>query len=376
METLLSLWTFPAVILSSFIIAWAAETAQFFMAQGLALAILAFLQTLPEFAVEATIAWNVARGDMGHEMVTANFTGSIRLLTGFALPLTLFINYVFGKNRSGEIKLDKLHSVNIIGIIPPILYFVYIYFKGTLNLMDSLVLLALYFLYMGILKKLPPEEVEELDDLPWVSRKLMMMKTARRLIGTFLLFLIGGGALFLVAEPFLKSLQRLSLVFGISAYFFVQWISPFLTEFPEKVSIFNWARQNKKAPMSVMNIFSSNLSQWTLLVAMIPIVYCLGRGHIEAFSFDKMQKMEIFLTIAQGALCFIFFLDGRFGWVDGIGLFALWIIQFLMPSLRYEITIAYFIWIAVELILIFITYKKATALGDFVEVCKKYAYKR
>ena len=39
------------------LIAWAAESAQFFIAQGFALAILAWLQTLPEFAVEAVLAW-------------------------------------------------------------------------------------------------------------------------------------------------------------------------------------------------------------------------------------------------------------------------------------------------------------------------------
>jgi len=38
-------------------IAWGAEAAQYFMAQGIALAILAVLQTLPEFAVEAVLAW-------------------------------------------------------------------------------------------------------------------------------------------------------------------------------------------------------------------------------------------------------------------------------------------------------------------------------
>jgi len=52
-----ALWTFPSILLSAFIIAWGAEAAQFLISQGMALAILAWLQTLPEFAVEAVIAW-------------------------------------------------------------------------------------------------------------------------------------------------------------------------------------------------------------------------------------------------------------------------------------------------------------------------------
>ncbi|HEY9425923.1 MAG TPA: hypothetical protein VIR34_02120, partial [Gemmatimonadaceae bacterium] len=57
-----TLWTFPSMLLSAFLVAWGAEAAQFLISQGLALAILAWLQTLPEFAVEAVIAWE-AGGD-------------------------------------------------------------------------------------------------------------------------------------------------------------------------------------------------------------------------------------------------------------------------------------------------------------------------
>jgi hypothetical protein len=38
-------WTFPSVLGSAMLIAWGAEAAQFLISQGLALAILAWLQT-------------------------------------------------------------------------------------------------------------------------------------------------------------------------------------------------------------------------------------------------------------------------------------------------------------------------------------------
>src|SRR5215469_15947638 len=87
-----ALWTFPSVLGSAILIAWAAEAAQFLVSQGLALAVLAWLQTLPEFAVEAVIAWQagqtVAASPGTPEaihataLMTANFTGSLRLLVG------------------------------------------------------------------------------------------------------------------------------------------------------------------------------------------------------------------------------------------------------------------------------------------------------
>ena len=77
-----ALWTFPALLVSAFLVAWGAEAAQFLISQGLALALLAWLQTLPEFAVEAVIAW--------HQQVAyllANLTGALRLLTGLGWPM-------------------------------------------------------------------------------------------------------------------------------------------------------------------------------------------------------------------------------------------------------------------------------------------------
>src|SRR5919199_1008186 len=92
-----ALWTFPSILLSAFTIAWGAEAAQFLISQGLALAILAWLQTLPEFAVEAVIAWQAgtvvssAPGSPAAihatSLMTANFPGSLRLLVGLGWPM-------------------------------------------------------------------------------------------------------------------------------------------------------------------------------------------------------------------------------------------------------------------------------------------------
>src|SRR5499426_4164437 len=98
-------WPFPAVVFSAFMISWAAECAQFLVSQGMALAILAWLQALPEFAVEAVIAWS-----RQIHFMTANFTGSLRLLVGLGWPL-IFGVATFGawrreKRLLREIRLD------------------------------------------------------------------------------------------------------------------------------------------------------------------------------------------------------------------------------------------------------------------------------
>ncbi len=372
-----AIWTFPSIIFSALIIGWAAEAAQFLFSQGLALAILAWLQTLPEFAVEAVIAWEAGADPEKVHLITANFTGSLRLLVGLGWPMIYFVAAFFRKKRAGEkrflnIRLEEEHSVEILGLIPPILYFVIILLKGTLTLFDSVVLFFLYIGYLYFLKKIPPQDQEKVEEAGRVPRWILKQKPVTRDFSIVFLFLFGGVWLYLVAEPFLHSMLALAALLGVSQFVFVQWVSPFLSEFPEKVTAFNWARQVKKAPLALMNMISSNINQWTILVAMIPIVYSLSVGRVSAIHFDSHQKVEIFLTMAQSALGMILLANMEFRWYEALGLFSLWFVQFIMPHIREEIIWVYLFWLYVELILAFLGKRKLKAFSEFRELVRKH----
>jgi cation:H+ antiporter len=195
------LWTAPCILIAAMLIAWAAESAQFFMAQGFALAILAWLQTLPEFAVEADIAW---RGDVSN--MTANFTGSLRLLVGLGWPMVFGVAALMERRRTGkwlrEIVLDDEDSVGVVGLIVPIAYFALIWWKATLTLWDSLVLAAMYGVYLWILNRMPAGDEESIDELDLVPRTVMRLKPGVRgaaITGLFVVqlmyALVGFGAL-------------------------------------------------------------------------------------------------------------------------------------------------------------------------------------
>src|SRR5713101_3708136 len=108
-----ALWTFPAMIGSAFLVAWGAEAAEFLVSQGLALAILALVQTLPEFAVEAVIAWKAGKNPSMVHLAIANFTGSLRLLTGLGWPMIYAVAAVYSRRRGkklGTIRLGDEHA--------------------------------------------------------------------------------------------------------------------------------------------------------------------------------------------------------------------------------------------------------------------------
>ena len=344
-----ALWTFPSILFSAFLMAWAAEGAQFYISQGLALALLAWLQTLPEFAVEAVIAWE---GDVG--LMTANFTGALRLLTGVGWPM-IWIVYAFYERRRGDtrsfppIHLSREHAATVAGLAPPLLWFVWIIFKGTLDLWDAGVLLAMYFAYLALLQRIPPSEHEGAEDAPRVVRAILSWPEPRRLLGVVALFLAGGVALFFIAPPFLHSMKGVAITMGVSQFVFVQWVAPFLSEMPEKTSAFVWARSRGKAGMALMNMASSNVNQWTVLAAMIPIVYSFAQGQPSAIPLGE-HRVELILTLLQSALGVVLLANFNFQAYEALGLFALWLAQFLVPHWREEISVVYAVWLAYEIL--------------------------
>jgi cation:H+ antiporter len=367
-------WTAPAILLAAMLIAWAAESAQFFMAQGVALAILAWLQTLPEFAVEAVLAWK-----QQVPLLMAGLTGALRLLTGLGWPMIYFTAAFFHRRRTGrpmkEIRLPDEHAVEIIGLIASMAYAYYIWWSCSLGLFDAAVLVGIYIAYLAVLSRMPPSDEESIEDLDRIPRAIVKAPRGMRIFAIAALFLGGGAMIYFMAEPFLGGLMTLSVTVGVPTFVFVQWVAPFVSEFPEKVSAFYWARTVEKAPMALMNMISSNINQWTLLTAMLPMVYSISRGTPTAIPLAGQQEVELLMTLAQALLGVMFLLEMRFLWWEAAGLFTLWFAQFLVSpktEIHHYFTYAYFAWVAVDIVLIFAGKRHATAFHRFGDMWKRH----
>ncbi|MFI5206881.1 MAG: sodium:calcium antiporter [Gemmatimonadales bacterium] len=374
-----ALWTFPSMLLSAFLVAWGAEAAQFVISQGLALAVLAWLQTLPEAAVEGVIAWQAGKDPARAHLAIANLTGAIRLLIGLGWPMIYVVASVSRRRRGdgalGAIRLEREHAVEVVGLVPPLLWFVVIWWKQTITVADSAVLLMLYSAYLWVLWQHPPHEAEEITAAPVVARWAWNLGGTRRVLAIAALFVAGGALLYVTTEPFLESMLAVATMMGASQFVFVQWVAPFLSEFPEKVSAFMWAKRVSHAPMALMNMVSSNINQWTVLAAMIPIVYgwshATAHGSFAPFAFDGDQVHEIALTIAQSALATVLLMDLKFRWHEAALLFVLWLVQFLVPSVRVDITMVYCAWAAVLLALMAAGRRGCPAPRVFLEIFRE-----
>jgi len=356
------LWTAPSILVAALLIAWAAESAQFFIAQGFALAILAWLQTLPEFAVEAVLAWK-----QQVPLLMANLTGALRLLTGLGWPMIYCTAAFFHRKRYKRplrrIQLADEHCVEMVGLLAAMAWLFLVWAKASLNVIDAGVLIAVYIAYLVVLRRMPAAEAEGIDDLELIPRTIVTARPAVRTLTIVALFVAGGALIYYMAEPFLASLLAVSASLGLPYFVFVQWVAPFVSEFPEKVSAFYWARTVERASMALMNMVSSNINQWTLLAAMLPITYSLSRGVPSSIPLDSQQELELLMTLGQSLLGALFLADMSLVWWEAAGLFGLWALQFafspiapgpglvgyLAGHIHHWVTIAYLAWAGVEI---------------------------
>ena len=323
---------FGAVVAAALLISWGAEAAQFSISQGLAVAFIALLQVVPEFMVEAVIAWQAGRNGR-LDLVFANATGSNRLLTGFGWPLVFLVTDLSQRLKYGRalraLELRPEHAVEIVALLLASSWYLVVIFRGVLTLLDAGVLGGGFVLYLWLLHRLPAEEEAGKEEL-FAPARLLVEQRPRLLRRALLvvLFALGGVVMWAVAGPFLEALEVVALSLGVSQFAFVQWVAPFLTEFPEKVSAIYWARSVRFAPMALLNMVSSTVNQFTALVAMIPIVYSLSVGAARPVPLDPIHRTEIFLSFATtlyGVACLLKFRFTR--WNANI-MVALFLLQF------------------------------------------------
>ena len=117
--------------------------------------------------------------------------------------------------------------------------------------------------------------------------------------------------------------------------------------------------------MALMNMVSSNINQWTVLAAMIPVVYSLSLGHVAAVPFDGMHRHEILLTILQSLLGMILLLNMRYSFGEALMIFVAWFVQFVFPNLREEMLYVYGVLIAGGLVQVLLGHRSCEALTHF-----------
>lgn len=315
---------------AAFMLSWAAELAQLDIPQSLALAFLALIAVLPEYAVDIYFAWQAGKDPTYIAYATANMTGANRLLIGLGWTVVVFAFWL--KTGVRFVKLDKDQRAEIIALTVATLYSLVIPLKGTLSWIDAVVLMSIFAVYMVVASRAHVVEPELEGPPETVAR---FRPAVRRAI-TLAFFAYAGLAIFTAAEPFAEGLLASGRTLGIEEFILVQWLAPLASESPEFIVAILFAlKGNPQA--SMRTLVSSKVNQWTLLIGMLPLAYCLSAGQWTPMHLDTRQVEEILLTAAQSIFAVAVIASFTFSLNEAIVLFVLFVSQlfFLSPEVRF-----------------------------------------
>jgi cation:H+ antiporter len=323
-----------AVVASAFLLAWAAEAAQVDFSQGLALALLALIAILPEYVVDGTMAWLAATEPVYAAYAVANMTGANRLLVGLAWPLVVVLTFLRSGKR--EVHLEEGHGLELVVLLIASLYAFLLPLKSTISLVDLVVLAGIFAAYMVMLARLPAEQPHLVGPAQFVAQ----LPPAPRRVLTASLGLAAAAAILLVAKPFAKALVATGVRLGVDEFLLVQWLAPLASEAPEflVVALFAWRGQTTPA---FGTLVSSKINQWTLLVAMLPLIYSIASGAPAALALDARQRAEVLLTAAQSVYAVALLLDLQLHLLGAGSLLVLFLVQLVWPDTRDAMTAVY-----------------------------------
>ncbi len=321
---------------AAFLLSWGAELAQLDIPQALAIAFLALIAVLPEYAVDMYFAWQAGKDPAYVSYATANMTGANRLLIGVGWATVVIAFWL--KSGLREILLLKQQRLEVWALVVATLYSFVIPLKATLSLVDSFFLILLFIAYMIVASRAHVVE-PELEGPPE-----MIARFAPGIRRAFALgfFVYAGLTIFSAAEPFAESLLKSGRTLGIEEFVLVQWLAPLASESPEFIVAILFAlRGNPQAGFGTL--ISSTVNQWTLLVGMLPICYSISAGHIGAMHLDARQVSEVLLTSAQSIFALVVIANFRFSLTEAGLLLGLFAVQLFFPSpqFRFAYSIVY-----------------------------------
>ena len=324
-----------AIVAAAFLLAWAAEAAQKDISGALAIALLALIAVLPEYAVDLYYAFRSGSDPDYLHFAAANMTGSNRLLLGFGWPLVVIIALLVARRMAKRTKSPIQHSLRIdsgsrmdigflviLGVIAfaiPLLGSIPIWFGS-----------ALILIFAAYLWRAGQAAGDDEEEFVGAAALIVAMPQKARRITVILMFVVSAAIILASAEPFAEALVDSGSALGIDSYFLVQWLAPLASEAPEFIIAAMFALRGMGGA-AIGTLIASKVNQWSLLVGSLPIAHFAGGGGL-VLPLDGRQIEEFTLTATQTILGVAIILALRFHWAPALGLAALFGLQFFVTD--------------------------------------------
>jgi cation:H+ antiporter len=302
-----------AVLGASFLLAWAAETAEKDVPRAFAIAVLAILAVAPEYAVDALYAWNAgaqAGTDAGSEaanLAVANMTGANRILIGLGWSGIAIMTVQIARNTEDPavesydgllndvVTLDQSIATEIAFLALATLWAFFIPLGDGIDALDTVILVGIYASYILVVIFSGHQTAEEHVGVPHYFQSFPRPQRVSFVLGGFA---YSGLMIFTAVEPFAHGLEEIGTSIGVPPFFMIQWIAPLASESPELIVVAVLVFK-ARSTAGFNALISSKLNQWTLLIGTLAVVYSIALGGYGTLPFDHKQTLEIWITAAQ-----------------------------------------------------------------------------
>jgi cation:H+ antiporter len=339
--------------LSSWILSYGAEhLSEKFGAKFVGRVLLSIATTLPEIAI---VIYAAAQGSFG--IAIGSGLGSNLLMMTLGLSIMLIIATTrLSKAPLKQIDVSTFKNDMIFLILAAIISFVL--FLDGFNYIDGFIFMGLFVGY--IILSLYEMRLEKRDKIANKNidtnsnnnnnnnnnnKELIVeqnishdpnedKKKFLKAIGTFLL---GATGILFGAEPFIHSLEGLSVEIGISTVVLAVIISPIAGEMPEKISMMILARKGAAgASIAIANVLGSKILNNTLLLAVAVFAAMYSFGFDKVIEMTEILYYQIILVTIVTILAVLPMFRKKIGLRFGFVLLSMYIIcifiQFLFPQ--------------------------------------------
>lgn len=345
-----------SVVAASFLLAWAAEAAQKDISGALAIALLALIAVLPEYAVDLYYAFRSGSDPAYEQFAAANMTGSNRLLLGFGWPLVVLVSLAVARRGSGKTAGRKTSFLRLppesrvdIGFLAVLAIVAFaIPAMGMIPIWFGIALILVFVVYLWRASQVHDDGDEEFVGM---AAHIANMPQKGRRATVITMFIVSAAIILSSAEPFATALVDSGSALGVDSYFLVQWLAPLASEAPEFIIAVLFALRGMGAA-AIGTLIASKINQWSLLVGSLPIAHLAGGGGT-SLGLDARQMEEFVLTASQTVMGVAIIIALRFHRWSAIALMAIFALQFVVTGTtgRYILSAAQLVIAAVVLVI-------------------------
>ena len=350
------------LILASWALSYGAEHLSIkYGAKFIGRTVLSVATTLPEIAI---VVYAAAAGDYGIALGAGLGSNLLMMTLGFSIMLIIATTKLSKSPLKGidvrAFKLDKIFLI-ITAVLSAVL------FIDGYNYLDGFIFAGMFVAY--IIMALHEMQTEKRRETPALMssnalKKNKLDRTASKITTTesklerdltedkkdhqhepqsfklilkaVLIFIAGTVGILIGAEPFIHSLEGLSVDVGISAIILAVIISPIAGEMPEKISLMILARKGADgASIAISNVLGSKILNNTLLLAVAVFGSMYHGGFFSAIGVNTLLSYQIILVTVVTIVALIPMFKREIGFKLGIMLAGLYVIsiifQFFIP---------------------------------------------